>query len=219
MQASKSNRGETLIEVIIALTVLIMGTVGSLHLLGVAGKNNQITKEKVLATDLAREGIEAVRSIRDTNWLRFAGERRVCWNNLDSNACNDVNNDGVADTPIENNRAYIAKLDLGNFRWQLSDGGISDRLNLGDGEIANDAVYRLKLNPVTGLYSHTGGDDSPYYREIYTEYLEANQSAASASGANILRVTARVQWLDRGQLGEITLTAIITDYLGRQNHL
>ena len=61
-----------MVEVLIALTVLIIGAMGSLRLLGVAGVNNQLTKERVLATNLAREGIEAVRNIRDTNWLRFA---------------------------------------------------------------------------------------------------------------------------------------------------
>ena len=208
-----------MVEVLIALTVLIIGAMGSLRLLGVAGVNNQLTKERVLATNLAREGIEAVRNIRDTNWLRFAGERRICWNNLDSSACNDVDNDGVADSPIRNNQAYLAISNPATYRWQLSAGGISNRLNLDDGEIANDAVYHLKLDSTTGLYNHNTGENSPYYREIYTEYLESDQSATTGPSANILRVTSRVQWVDRGEISEVILTTILTDYLGRQNHL
>jgi hypothetical protein len=207
-----------MVEVLIALTVLIIGAMGSLRLLGVAGVNNQLTKERVLATNLSREGIEAVRNIRDTNWLRFAGERRICWNNLDTTACSDVDNDGVADSPIRNNQAYLAVSNTDTYRWQLSSGSISNRLNLDDSEISSDAIYRLKLDPATGLYNHNTGEDSPYYREIYTEYLNADQTAASGTSANILRITSRVQWVDRGKISEVTLTTILTDYLARQNH-
>lgn len=208
-----------MVEVLVALMILIIGAMGSLRLFGVASVNNELTKERVIATNLAREGIEAVRNIRDTNWLRFAGERRICWNNLDASTCVDVNSDSVADTRIENNSPYTAAFSPTTHRWQLSATGISNRLDIGDGEIAYDAPYNLKLDPTTGLYNHATGVDSPYYREIYTEYLNSNQSSASDPSANILRITSRVQWFDRGKISEVTLTTILTDYLGRQDHL
>jgi type II secretory pathway pseudopilin PulG len=219
MHIFKSNRGETMVEVLIALMVLVIGAVGALRLLGIAGINNQITKERVEATNLAREGIEAVRNIRDTNWLRFAGERRICWNNLDYSACNDVDDDGIADLPIRNNQQYIAIYNPNTFRWELSNDGLGGRLDIGDGEIFNDDDYRLKEDSITGLLGYSAGEDSIYYREIYTEYLDADQTPAIDEDANILRVTSRVQWIDRGKLGEVTLTTILTDYLGRKNHL
>jgi hypothetical protein len=208
-----------MVEVLIALTVLVIGALGSLRLLGIAGINNQITKERVIATNLSREGIEAVRNIRDTNWLRFAGERRICWNNLDITACNDVDDDGVADSPIRNSQPYLAVFNPSTYRWQLVSSGLSVRLNIGDGEITADSNYRLRLDSTTGLYNHNTGEDSIYYREIYTEYLDADQAPAAGPSANILRVTSRVQWFDRGKISEVTLTTILTDYLGRNNHL
>lgn len=38
----------------------------------------QHTRQKMLALDLAREGVEAVYNIRNTNWMRWAGVKDTC---------------------------------------------------------------------------------------------------------------------------------------------
>lgn len=45
---------------------------------------------RIQAVALAREGIEAVYNIRNTNWLRFPAKRESCWNilNYDKNCMN-----------------------------------------------------------------------------------------------------------------------------------
>ncbi len=213
-----------MIEVLIALSVLILGAMLVLRTFGYATITNQLTKENVIATNLAREGLEAVRNIRDTNWLRYAGERRICWNNNDTTDCRDTDFDRIPDTPIKNKKAYRAEFDTNNYRWLLAfDPSSTTRLNLNDGVSASEEFLRLKRDSTTGQYYHTSsigaGIDSIYFREIYTEYLD-NIGAAPAldESANVLRVTSRVQWLDRGKVSEVTLTTIITDYLGRNNH-
>lgn len=42
---------------------------------------------KIQAMEMAREGIEAIENIRDTNWIRFPWNKQFCWNvlNYDSN--------------------------------------------------------------------------------------------------------------------------------------
>lgn len=216
----KSRRGETLVEVLIALTVLVVGVMGFLRLLGVASVNNQITKERVIATNLAREGLEAVRNIRDTNWLRFGGERRICWNNLNPSVCVDDNpKDGVADDVIEHNQYYLASFDSSNYRWELDSVSPTERLDIADDEIANDEPYRLKINATNGLYNHTSGDDSVFFREVYAEYLDNDLVPIdNDEKANLLRITSRVEWYDRGKINDVTLTTIMSDYLGRRNH-
>lgn len=61
--------GFTLIELLIAISVFMIGIMGafslSLHNLNTARENYQ----RVIAADLAREGIELVRNVRDSNWL------------------------------------------------------------------------------------------------------------------------------------------------------
>ncbi|MFH0776636.1 MAG: hypothetical protein V1936_03430 [Patescibacteria group bacterium] len=215
----KSRRGETLIEVLVATIVLIVGALAAARLFAIATVNDQLTKERVIATNLAREGLEAVRNIRDTNWLRFAGERRTCWNNLNPAECNDTNLDGVPDDVILQQKNYIALFDADNYRWGLDSSGLNHRLDLSDGVGSDDEKYRLKLDGL-GLYNYpsAGGSDTIFYREIYTEYLNPNQTLAIDPSANILRVTSKVEWYDRGKMSEVTLSTILTDYLGRKNH-
>jgi type II secretory pathway pseudopilin PulG len=218
----KSRRGETLVEVFVAIIILVVGALSAVKLLGLASINSQLTKERVIATNLAREGLEAVRNIRDTNWLRFGGERRRCWNNVDISGCSDANVDGVADTPIVHEQNYIVKFDIGTFRWELEE--VATELDLSD-VLTDDTAYRLQIDDDpstdTGLYNHDAtGTNTVYFRQIHTEYLNDDQSLATADEekANILRVTSKVEWMDRGIISDVTLTTILTDYLGRKNH-
>lgn len=213
----KSRRGETLIEVFVATMVLVVGALAATRLFAVATINNQLTKERVIATSLAREGIEAVRNIRDTNWLRFAGDRRTCWNNLNSSSCDEEGTTGAPVVAIEHGQNYIVKMT--NYRWELDDLGGVARLDLTDGIDPDDEDYRLQITD--GLYNHSGvvADNTVFFREIYTEYLNDDQDLAiTGKVANILRVTSKIEWYDRGKISEVVLTTILTDYLGRKNH-
>jgi len=211
----KFRKGETIVEVLIAIVVFVVGALSATRLLALSGINTQLTKERVIATNLSREGLEAVRNIRDTNWLRFAGERRRCWNNLDTSSCLDGDSDGVTDDAIANGENYIVRFNSTNYRWELDASGLINRLNLTN---RIDEDYRLEID-ANGLYNHTTGNtDTIYFREIYTEYLDADQSLASDESANMLRVTSKVEWYDRGKMNDVTLTTILTDYLGRKNH-
>ena len=65
----KSELGQTLIETLAALFILVMGVSAASGLAVYAfGTSTNINKQ-IIATGLAREGIEAVRNMRDTNWL------------------------------------------------------------------------------------------------------------------------------------------------------
>jgi type II secretory pathway pseudopilin PulG len=63
--------GFTLIELVIAIGVFVLGIVGAFTL---ALANLNISREninRVLAANLARDGIESIRNVRDSNWLRI----------------------------------------------------------------------------------------------------------------------------------------------------
>lgn len=209
MKKFLNQRGETLIEVLLAIMILLIGVISVVKLFESVAINRQIIKERIIATNLAREALEATRNLRDTNWLRFAGEKRKCWNNNFPTSC-DGNN------PILPDQSYRILFDE-SYRFILE--GISGRLELEDGAAANEN-YRLKINSA-GLYNHEDGENSVFFREIYTEYLDQQQnpiSDASASTANILRLTAKVAWQNRGKIQDVVLTTILTDHLNRRNH-
>jgi len=65
-----SKKGFTLIEAIVAIGVISVGFVGSLVLLSKASSQATIVKDRVVAAHLGAEGVEVIRNIRDTNWLK-----------------------------------------------------------------------------------------------------------------------------------------------------
>lgn len=64
-------RGFTLLEVIIASFILIIGVVGAFALIQRASASASFGSNQLIASYLAQEGIEVTRNIRDTNFLKI----------------------------------------------------------------------------------------------------------------------------------------------------
>ena len=219
-------------EVMIALVLIIVGAVGALRLIGVAVINVGSVRDQIIATNLAREGIEAVRDIRDTNWLRYAGERRGCWNNNNITMCNSMDATQRIQ-PTSTTFEYIAERDALTQRWNLTGhtGGAS--LDLKAHIVATndglDGIYQLYQTASGLIYGRLAGMNAgdtatPWYRSVGIEYLDDTGTTVTAvqpappTNNHVMRVTSRVQWIDRSRVREVVLSTILTDYLGRTNH-
>ncbi len=66
---SNMNKGFTLIEIIIAISVMTIGIVGSYAVVPMMVRNQAVNLDEFTASQLAHEGMEIVRNFRDTNWL------------------------------------------------------------------------------------------------------------------------------------------------------
>ena len=64
----QAKKGFTLIEVITVLLVVSLGMVGVLSLIVQNIQSQSLNKNTLIAYQLAQEGIELVRQVRDTNW-------------------------------------------------------------------------------------------------------------------------------------------------------
>ncbi len=82
-KAPRPLTGFTLIEIMVAIAVMSIGVVGVYSLVSTVAKASAINSDRFIASELAREGMEIVRNIRDRNWLR--------WDNWDSDldACDN----------------------------------------------------------------------------------------------------------------------------------
>jgi len=65
----KNNFGLSLLEIVVAILVVTMGLVGVLPLITQNIQVEYINKNNLIASQLAQEGLELVRNIRDNNWL------------------------------------------------------------------------------------------------------------------------------------------------------
>ncbi len=62
--------GQTLIETLVAIFILVMGITSALGLATYSLNASTAVNKQLIALGLAREGIEAVKNMRDTNWLQ-----------------------------------------------------------------------------------------------------------------------------------------------------
>ncbi len=85
MIKNKTRHGEegfTLLETLVALTILVMAVVGPLQLASKSVGSAIISQNRITAFYLAQEGIEAIRNIRDTNFLEgssWLDGLNQCW--------------------------------------------------------------------------------------------------------------------------------------------
>lgn len=65
----KDRRGQSFIEAMVALTIIITSVSSALALVQSSLTSSSVGGTQIVASNLAREGVEIVRSIRDSNWL------------------------------------------------------------------------------------------------------------------------------------------------------
>lgn len=81
----KNFTGETIVEIIIAILIILLALTTSFKVLSLAFTQKEFTRNKIMAINLAREGMEAVRYIRDYNWYYYGNNKRICWNHYQDN--------------------------------------------------------------------------------------------------------------------------------------
>ena len=64
-----SERGTTLVEALVAIMILVFGVVPSLAVILTGNAFSSSVRDRLVASNLAQEGMEVVRAIRDANWF------------------------------------------------------------------------------------------------------------------------------------------------------
>lgn len=210
---NKNHRGESLIETIISIVLITLAVTAAITLIVTTMRASEASKERIIAINLAREGIEAVRAIRDTNWLVYSSRRRICWNTVGE--CNDnTPKDGITDSPIN----------VGYYRVGLSS-GFSWELEYYPGALESEWRDDYQLYLENNFYTHRVTDlagnpnvKSNFARRIYVTYLDDDGNPGNA-GDNRMEVTSEVRFVESGREHVINLVTHLSDYLGRESHV
>lgn len=105
-------RGQTLVETLVAIFVMTMGVTAALGLANYSLNASTNVTKQLIGVGLAREGIEIAKNMRDTNWLRGTldtGGSGVCPDfNSDTSIVSDVScyPDSSWLSPASGNGAY-----------------------------------------------------------------------------------------------------------------
>ena len=236
----KNRRGETIIETLIALSIIaVVVTLSSTAIIN-AMKGLRVSKERVIAVNLAREGIEAMRNIRDTNWLKFSEKRRVCWNNQPGLGCTDATNSGTSDNAIPAGK-YIVYLNQSGDenQWKLRQTKSFNDLSANNNEKFS-RLYIVDIDSTDGtddkdMYNHlkneagtdignawgTEVESTNFFRTIDISYLNDNGTEKTTGTPtktdNRMRVKSTVMWKTGTGDHFVELYTHLTDYYGRTN--
>ena len=186
-----------IIEAMVVLLLLTVWVTWVYTILVSWQRLSQSTSFRIEAIQIARDGLEVMTNIRDTNWIEFWGDVTNCWNTW------NYNSDCIWDTDPANkirhhpaNQSLIAFRDDSTWKFQLS---LENRLTgsfLEEDYRDNFWVYYddnwFYTQSWTTLLSRI------YTREIRVNYLDENFEPQGSDLPNnpAVEVTVIVQWSD-----------------------
>lgn len=125
-QFLKISKGFTLVEALIAMSILIVGIISSFILVTRALYNTNIIQDRLTASFLAQEGLELVRNLRDSNFVKKINGQTINWNaGLTSGKyriSTDINSGTISLSPDNINDPLYFHDDTGFFDYSSSGG-------------------------------------------------------------------------------------------------
>jgi type II secretory pathway pseudopilin PulG len=189
----KKQSGQTLIETIAAIFILTTALTAGLALTIYVLANSEVNENELVATELAREGVEVVRMMRDTNWLAWdakggAGALQSCSDLPNSALCYQNTRVKASGAAAYNNNYDLAN---GSYRLQYDStkAGTPDEWAL---QPPNAGSYDLYLQ-ANGTFSHLANSNSIYSRKIVISDNHAAPFTNQNSNQEII-VKSTVAW-------------------------
>jgi type II secretory pathway pseudopilin PulG len=202
-----SRRAESLVESVIAITVITLSTTAALVLIQTSIRGNRVIGEKVVALNLALEGIEAVKNIRDTNYLNFASDPENCWDVIDATSVSECST--TADH-MEEGTTYYLKRNLRNeekrLQWVLETTSAF-------GDITHYEIDDGSGTVITEFFAQSGIEDVDTTFTVIEEdaYARAITFTASSDPDNYIDVTSTVTWENKGNEYSVSLTRTLSN--------
>lgn len=208
MNKFKTRTAESLIETMVAITVIVIIFTAAMTLNRVSLHGNQSLGNRLSASDRAEDGLNALINIRDTNYLRFASDPDNCWDKYNISDVADCS-DGTADEIQEGVTYYLSQ----NFSsspygaWQIEtvssddDGWITlYNVNLDADPVTTEAELYLQSKITSSAFTEQeGGED--LFRRTFTVAYNVEETAYAA--------TITVIWAEFGLDRSITRTRTI----------
>lgn len=187
--------GFVLAECLVAIASLATAAIVAGFITTSAMSTAGLSRDYLIAGNLATEGIEAVKSLRDTNWMLYP-DKKQCW--LVLGACTSP------PTLPANNSNYI--IVLSNGVLQLIKSGGNSPLDLDSSSVLNKTPYRLYIENsryVGYPAPPAGATASKYFRSV--KFVDVTNDAAT--------VEVKMQWKEGVKTREISKKITLNNYL------
>ena len=189
-----NQKGQSLLELLVALSILVVALTATIVLIVTSINAGREARNKLVATSLAREGIEIVRNIRDSNWI----------DTTDPSWDDGLIGDNTAIPVIDGVNSITLDFSENNFTPIKLDGNAYLQGSTAPG--TDTQFYRLLyLNPI--CYD----DSDPVNEGIVPK--ETDNDCATEFGANYSKVGVRVISEVRWPTADSNKKVIIEDRL------
>ncbi len=213
MNKVTAKEGFTLVEILISVAILAVTLTAMANLVIVTMRANQSNMNTLQGYYLAQQGIEAMRNLRDSNWMQNYG-----WNQgddlwgtdfacsmddetlyflVDENTDVQVSNlDVMTDVIGERSLGLFESSSVTNPPWELtliSEDSVD--------EVAD--LYIVAESAGYDVLTHDGDKESGFSRYIKVYYEECD---------DVAEVSSIVTWNERGNDREIVLTTYLTNW-------
>jgi len=205
LKTIKNQSGQGLLELVVAIGVITVGLFSVWNLFLSNFNGEQEAGARILAVNLAREGLEMVKNIRDSNWLAIENNETCFYEDMSNDPCR-------WDSGLDDDGSGLIK----NI---FSDNAYLDYLI----DDITDDQSRLYIDSNSGFYSHNHGQPTIYRRLITMQNVccfdaDSNlkcddfnftiiEIPCPAENLKIgLDVKSTVRWTLKGQIREITVS-------------
>jgi len=218
MRLLTPRRAESLVESIVAITVIVLATTAALSLIRTSISGNRVIAEKVVAVNLALEGIEAVKNIRDTNYLNYASKPDDCWDAIDATDISTCDTDYGTPTATlmrdlaTANATYYLKRNIRDeerrLAWELKTASGFEDITLYEIYDSTGSTLLTKLYAQSGLDTYSSLY-VPINEDAFRRSVTFSENAYDTD--NAVDITVTVEWDANGETYSVDLTSSIVN--------
>ena len=174
-----SKKATSILEAMIVLLIVITWIIWLYNIFNSSQKLSNTTKNRIEAIEIAREWIEVMKNIRDTNWLMFGWNTRNCFNtyNYDSKCVQETTNDILTSS-------WYVIFQNEDHKWYLEA-----KNNYNSDFSVLDYRDNFRIFKENWYYTQTWStNETIFTREVQISYSWAD--------TNFMNVKSIVQWSD-----------------------
>jgi Tfp pilus assembly protein PilV len=207
----------SVIEVVVVLVIVTTGIAGAYQIISSGTRLADTTESRIQAIAYAKEGLEGIENIRDTNWIKFSSDYTGCFDVFGYDVtCVGSNPTVSSSVPRIGTGSYTITQTGGLWQLNHSVAGPSATI-AGAGRTAYLNEYALYTN-TDGLTSQSGGlTGIPLCTGTLTRNCKtrfARELRVTRPDVNTIVTESVVSWVDpsRSEPFEVVLSATLKNW-------
>ncbi len=180
--------GFTLVETLVALAVILAATVGPVSLITRGLSDFSFSKNKLIATNLAQEGIELIRAVRETNIVCDILNGPTVW---------PWNENPELPNPPSGNTFSTATAGIAVDLVTTTNCNVGGGVSIVVPILSASCLEKLRFDPATGIYGNSGPEQTIFTRCVSIQ-VPSNSPDSGIPAADQMDIISTVTWNEKG---------------------